>query len=265
VNPEPAHDSVRPGLATRVATLMPDAWFTGAMARAYRRFEPELPRIDDFCPRGGTALDVGAWYGPWSRALASRADRVIAFEPNPSVALVLRRTVPANVEVVEAVAGAGTTTTAQLWVPLSGRGTEGIASTLAHADDAVPVTVPATTLDAVVAEQVQGAVSIIKIDVEGAEQAVLAGAADTLATHRPVLLIELEYHRSDVDATVAGLTGLGYVAEVLVDGAWRALASYDLAAHQAAVRPKVDGRGLIGRILRPGPTYVNNVLFRAAG
>lgn len=263
MNPEPGNDSARPGLATRVASLLPETWFTGAMATAYRRFEPELPRIDDFCPRGGTALDVGAWYGPWSRALASRVDQVLAFEPNPSVAQVLRRTVPVNVEVIEAVAGSGTTTTATLWVPPSGRGTEGIASTLAHGEDALPLTVSATTLDAVVAEHVQGAVSIVKIDVEGAEQAVLAGAVDTLTTHRPVLLIELEYHRSDVDATVASLGKLGYAAEVLVAGAWRPLVSFDLRAHQAEVLPRVEGRGLIGRVLRPGPTYINNVLFRA--
>ena len=262
MNPEPQPDSARPGLATRMADLLPEAWFTGAMARAYRRFEPELPRLGDFCPTEGTALDVGAWYGPWSRALASRVERVIAFEPNPSVAGVLRRTVPGNVEVIEAVAGAGTTTTATLWVPPSGRGTEGIASTLAHADDAVPVPVPATTVDAVVAERVPGPVSIIKIDVEGAEQAVLAGATDTLTTYHPVLLIELEYHRSDVDATVAGLAELGYTAEVLVAGSWRLLASFDLRAHQAEVLPQVEGRGLIGRVLRPGPTYINNVLFR---
>jgi len=244
---------------------MPDSWFTGAMAAAYRRFEPELRRIDDFCPRTGTALDVGAWYGPWARALAARVEQVMAFEPNPAVADVLRRTVPANVEVIEAVAGGSADTSSTLWVPPTGRGTEGVASTLGHADDAVPVPVAATTLDAVVAERVSGPVTIVKIDVEGAEQAVLEGAAATLASQRPVLLIELEYHRSDVDATVAHLAGLGYDASVLVDGTWRPWAEFDLRSHQAEVLPHVEGRGLIGRILRPGPTYINNVLFRAEG
>jgi len=244
---------------------MPDSWFTGVMATAYRRFEPELRRIDDFCPTSGTALDVGAWYGPWSRALATRVDEVVAFEPNPAVADVLRRTVPGNVRVVEAVAGSSADTSSTLWVPPSGRGTEGIASTLDHAADAVGVPVAATTVDAVVADSVTSPVTIIKIDVEGAEQAVLDGAADTLAAQHPVLLIELEYHRSDVDATVAHLLTLGYDASVLVEGSWRPWAEFDLRAHQAEVLPHVEGRGLVGRIVRPNPTYINNVLFRAAG
>lgn len=242
---------------------MPERWFTGIMATAYRRFEPELRHLDDFCPSQGTALDVGAWYGPWTRALSRRVERVLSFEPNPQVAAVLRRTVPTNVEVIEAVAGSATDATSTLWVPPTGRGTEGVATTLAHDEDAVPVPVQATTLDAVVATSVMGSVSIIKIDVEGAEQAVLDGAVDTLAQHRPVLLIELEYHRADVDATVAHLTTNGYAASVLVDGTWRPWDDFDLRAHQAEVLPSVEGRGLVGRIVRPGPTYINNVLFRA--
>jgi len=255
-------DAARRGVAATLAARMPDAWFTRVMATAYPRFEPELRHLDDFCPRTGTALDVGAWYGPWTRALARRVDQVVAFEPNPTVADVLRRTVPGNVEVVEAVAGNAADATSTLWVPPSGRGTEGIASTLAHGEDALPVAVAATTVDAVTAT-LSGPVTIIKIDVEGAEQAVLDGAIDTVTQHHPVLLIELEYHRSDVDATVTFLRDLGYAASVLVDGSWLDWADVDLRAHQAEVLPSIEGRGLIGRIVRPGATYINNVLFRA--
>lgn len=255
------------GLASRVAERLPEPWFAGAVATAYRRFEPELRRLPEFCPPHGTALDVGAWYGPWSRALAARVDRVVAFEPNPRVAGVLRRTLPGNVRVVEAAAGAVDGGAATLWVPPRGMGTEGVASTLDHAEDAVPVTVTTTTLDAQAygPDPVPGRVTLVKVDVEGAEQQVIDGAARLLDEHRPVLVVELEHHRSDVDATVRSLVGRGYRPEVLVEGRWRSLDDFDLPSHQAEVLPRLADRGLLGRVLRPGPAYVNNVVFRPVG
>ena len=55
----------------------------------------------------------------------------------------------------------------------------------------------------------------VKIDVEGAELAVLAGARETLARHRPVVF--LSTHGPDVHAASLGfLRGLGYrVAPIL--------------------------------------------------
>lgn len=53
----------------------------------------------------------------------------------------------------------------------------------------VPVRVRA--LDVVIAEAELPLPDVIKMDVEGAETRVLKGAAQTLATRRPVMLIEL--------------------------------------------------------------------------
>ena len=240
----------------KLSTLVPDQLYAGVVARTYRRFEPELRHLDDFCPQHGTALDIGAWYGPWSRALARRVDNVVAFEPNPAVASVLSRTVPANVRVVPAAATdhAGS---AQLWVPATGMGTEGVAS-LQPLADAQPVQVRSTTVDALGLNDV----TMVKIDVEGAELATLHGAESTLTRYRPTLLIELEYRRGPVDEVLAFLTELGYTGEILLAGHWVPLAGFDLAAHQHQVAPAVAG--YLSRLLLGGPRYVNNVLFRAA-
>ena len=50
-------------------------------------------------PMGGVALDVGAWYGPWTYWLSRRAAHVTAFEPNPEVAKVLEHAAAPNVTV----------------------------------------------------------------------------------------------------------------------------------------------------------------------
>ena len=236
-----------------ISALLPDRLYAATIAASYRRFEPELRRLDDFCPRRGTALDVGAWYGPWSRALAKRVDTVLAFEPNPDVATLLARTAPRNVRVLAAAATDrdGTDT---LWVPTTGMGTEAVASL--RATGGRPVRVDTVAIDGLELTDV----TMIKLDVEGAELAALRGARSTVERCRPVLLIELEYRRGPVDEVLALLAELGYSGEVLLDGRWAPLAGFDLAGHQARVAPTVPG--YLRTVLLGGPRYVNNVLFR---
>src|SRR5215470_12577506 len=78
-------------LRERLAMLMPPSWFyRRRMAEEARSGEPELAILDKLVPRGGTAVDVGANQGIFAFALATIADRVIAFEPNPDYALFAR-------------------------------------------------------------------------------------------------------------------------------------------------------------------------------
>jgi FkbM family methyltransferase len=249
--------SVQPGSAalSRLVALLPDAIFAAAIARSYHRFEPELRRLADFCPEHGTAIDVGAWYGPWSRALARRVDSVVAVEANPAVSGVLRRTVPANVRVVPA-AITDRPGEVRLSVPPTGRGTEGTA-TIRNGDDPGAITVAATTIDELGLRDV----TMIKLDVEGAELPALRGAESTLDKYRPVLLIELEYRHGPVDEVIAYLAEFGYQGQVLLGSTWHPVDRFDLAGHQSRVAPLI--RGYLPTVLRGGPRYVNNVLFRA--
>jgi FkbM family methyltransferase len=243
-------------VASAVAGRLPDRVVAGMLTATYRRVEPELRRLDDFCPRRGTALDVGAWYGPWTRALARRVDRVVAVEANPEVAGVLERTAPPNVRVVRAAA-TDHTGEETLWVPPGGVGTEAVASLSQEANPgSQPVSVPATTID----ELGLTDLTFIKLDVEGAELAALRGAESTVDKFRPVLLIELEYRRGPVDEVVDYLAGFGYRGEVLLGSTWHPLARFDLAGHQRRTAPLV--RGYLPSVLLGGPRYVNNVLFR---
>src|SRR5260370_35917094 len=119
------------GARSAGARAVPPPAFAAMMRAIYPRVEVELARIATWAPRGGTAVDVGAWYGPWTARLSRLADRVVTIEPNPVLAQLVRARFPAA-QIVEAAASdhAGS---AELWFPRGGRGAEGVAS-LEHRD-----------------------------------------------------------------------------------------------------------------------------------
>jgi hypothetical protein len=83
----------------------------------------------------------------------------------------------------------------------------------------IGLTVTTVTLDGFAAGAGLTRLDLVKIDVEGHECAVLAGAADLLARFRPVIILEIG-HETMVDraAIHALLTGIGYdLSGVLLD------------------------------------------------
>jgi FkbM family methyltransferase len=74
------------------------------------------------------------------------------------------------------------------------------------------IRVPCTTLDALAAEQPLP-IGLLKIDVEGLERAVIAGAAELLRRDRPVLLVEIYGgvdSNPDPEGTVEDIRAHGY-------------------------------------------------------
>jgi FkbM family methyltransferase len=81
--------------------------------------------------------------------------------------------------------------------------------------------VEVTTLDAFAATRPLDDLALVKIDVEGFEDQVIAGGRRTLESLRPDLFVEIYGGTSsnpDPELTVATIQGLGYRAFVLVDG-----------------------------------------------
>jgi FkbM family methyltransferase len=96
---------------------------------------------------------------------------------------------------------------------LSASPTWGRLATAGYTPEKVGTTrVPVRRLDSLVAESGLPAPDLIKMDVEGAEADVLAGATHLLATARPVLLIET--HGTN-QAVVDALAGFDYQTFVL--------------------------------------------------
>jgi FkbM family methyltransferase len=148
---------------------------------------------------GASVWDVGANVGVFSFAaawLAGRQGRVLALEPDPFLAGLLRRTArgaPPQLAVVdvEEAAACDRAGRVRLHVAVRGRASNHIEGTgRSTAGGAREVReVAAVTLDGLLAGR--RAPDLVKIDVEGAEAAVLRGAGELLRRARPRLLCEV--------------------------------------------------------------------------
>jgi FkbM family methyltransferase len=161
----------------------------------YRLLKPAapLPIIGALCKPGDTFVDVGANIGNWTLEAArfvGPQGRVLAIEPVPHMAEALRKTARANrlghVAVAE-VALAETAGTRSFSVE---RGNTGGSRLGTMSGDVQGITVRTAPLDAVVEEQGLQRLDVLKIDVEGFEAEVLAGAAQSLARFRPAIYME---------------------------------------------------------------------------
>jgi FkbM family methyltransferase len=165
---------------------------------------------------GASVWDVGANVGVFAFAAASRAGRagrVLAFEPDPFLAGLLRRTataVPSQLAMVEVVEAAACERVGRARLHIAARGRasnhlEGAGRTTAGGIRDVRE-VAALTLDSLLSSC--RAPDLLKIDVEGAEAAVLRGARELLRGHRPRLLCEVS---AELQEVVTGeLNELGY-------------------------------------------------------
>lgn len=137
-------------------------------------------------------IDIGANVGFYSCLTASRGKPTIAIEPSPRNLKFLNRNISENhfncIEVMP-LGLAGEPGLARMY------GYGGIASFVsgwAQARAAHSCVVPVTTLDALAAGRFQGQRLLIKMDVEGFELDVLAGAGKTLdLTPKPTWLVEI--------------------------------------------------------------------------
>ncbi len=250
-------------IPTYVFDALPPALRYRAVATQYRLWEGELRRIADFVPRGKVALDIGAWWGPWTYWLSRRSSQVHSFEPVPYIAEFLRTVVAPNVT-VHNLALSDRDESAVLHMPHGGTGSEG-RSTLHEPpfEGATDISVQVTPLDKL---EIPGPIGFIKIDVEGHEMQALRGAEATIIEHKPNLLVEIESHsdrQTRVEDVVSLLGSYGYQATFLRRGAWVPFSEFDLERDQRALAGTVRGRSLLANtMLTRG--YVNNFLFRQA-
>ena len=160
------------------------------------------------------AIDVGANVGVHSLVMASRGATVLAIEPNP---IVYRRLL-SNIDLngftnirAQNIAISDSPGELCFSFPASDETNQGSGAVMSGGNTRVP----AVTLDRLVEIEGLDRVDFLKIDVEGWEPAVLAGAEQVVAKHRPLLVFEHNaYHwrrtGGDITAVLGALRAWGY-------------------------------------------------------
>ena len=195
----------------------------------------QINQMSRYIEPGSCVIDIGANVGFFTRGFARAAGKdgvILAFEPQTvprsilTVASFFKRN--QNIQILPFALGE-TSGMLTLNIPFKAKGSVGI--NLAHGGDPEEMaerftlkseTVPLARLDDVLTRYDLGPISMIKIDVEGAELNVLRGAAQTLRTHKPVIICEIDgrEHRfgGSSEALVSFLAELGYLPFSLESG-----------------------------------------------
>jgi len=220
--------------------------------------------VRQYVESGSTVLDIGANQGLYARTMLSRGARVYAFEPNPEMAQTLSRNLRnPRLEVVQK-AIADRVGMVEFHIDLR-PGVGAVASSVHRLDDLEGVTrqitVECTTVDAFCGER-RIRPQFIKVDVEGGEREVFAGARETIARNAPFMVFEFwetwwrrgisdifEQLAPDYDLVVLGTGEDAYALYTAEGDSGRCVGSVDIGCIPK-VQPARPSRGWKDRILR---------------
>jgi FkbM family methyltransferase len=211
--------------AARRRVVIPDGWSDQDVAGMHSVFCGRIYEVAGFEP-SGVVVDVGAGYGDYA-VLTSRLPgvrEVVALEPTPHTVRRAREFAAANGAQIRFVEAAGGSQAGRLRLGDAGTQAVSVFSDSGGYEVAV-VAVDELGLDRV---------DFLKVDVEGAETAVLQGARRTLATSRPRIAIEVHSKAlaKEVDDLLRG-------------------AGYTLAYHDKGVRASYPMDRVQNRFYRP--------------
>jgi FkbM family methyltransferase len=240
-------------IARYLSLQYPVAWTRYNRTLRKHHFEPEYWLIPLFCRHDKISVDVGANMGIFAFAMQRYSREVVAFEPNTDLWPFLRRFLGGKVR-LEAAALSDRAGRAEFRVVTDNTGVATIEannplSMIDRPETIASRSVATRTLDSFALSDV----SFIKIDVEGHEEAVLAGGRETIAASRPVVLVEAE-DRHNPGAP-------GRVAE------W--FETFDYAGFFIRARRLMPIAELVPADTDPagltGGTYINNFVFIPRG
>lgn len=158
-------------------------------------YEREMQLLEALCDPQKTGIDVGAKVGMYTFRIRDRSSDVIAFEPIPVFQNYLRAVFDGKRGRIEPYALSSEKGSAVLRLPFDGGGGPQFGRSTIEASNQLQVKEVARTEELQIEtrrldDYELPSLGFIKIDVEGHELSVLAGAEKTIAKHRPNLLIE---------------------------------------------------------------------------
>jgi FkbM family methyltransferase len=170
---------------------------------------------------GDTVIDCGAHVGLFT-LLAARcvgpSGRVLAIEPNPDSATLLRRNVDAlgeSVARIDIVQAAAASAAGSLTLHAGAGRNSAYSSAVAAVEHADNVRVAAITIDDLLRERGVNLAALLKIDVEGAELDVWKGCAAAIRNNRlPLIMVEF----TEANQRAAGLATMDLIHAWEADG-----------------------------------------------
>jgi FkbM family methyltransferase len=233
-------------------------FYVRALKARFRDHRPEFDAIKRHIRTGDVVCDVGANKGSftyWLSRWCGKAGRLIAFEPQPDLAHRLAavcagiglRNVRVEAKAVHSSSGFG-----QLYIPVGHQPGASLNRSICSTGkiDAVPV--PVISLDDYFKENER--ISLLKVDVEGAELEVFWGARRILERCSPALIFECEARHltgKTVGQVFSYLESLGYRGHFFCDGGAYPLSRFSVASHQRQE----------GEWFWKQKTYCNNFIF----
>jgi FkbM family methyltransferase len=212
-------------------------FYIRALKARYRDQKTELSVIRQHVRPGDIVCDIGANKGSFVFWLARwcRSGTVVAFEPQPSFAKLLKTLChrSRNVEIV-AAAVYSSSGTLNLYIPKGHL--QSASLMMPEVLDAMAVPVPTISLDEYFSTHRR--ISLLKIDVEGAEMEVFKGADRILREHSPLLVFECEgrhLKNGNVQDVFSYLTNLGYQGRFICGGRLLPISSFESAIHQPRI------------------------------
>ncbi len=214
--------------------------------------EAEMAFLGSIVKSEDRAIDIGGNRGVYAYRLWRLGARVEVFEPNPACSNVLEAWAIGKPRVkVHTVALSSRPGSATLHIPVDESGVEHDASASIEHRGSTPVRDQLVALRTLDSYGFNG-VTLIKIDVEGHENSVLEGAARTLWSSRPALLIEIEqrHHSKPLDEVFGKVLAFGYQGFFLAAKELRPLDQFDADRHQS-----------MKHFVTRREAYINNFLF----
>jgi FkbM family methyltransferase len=154
-------------------------------------------RLGQLLKPGDTFIDVGANHGTYSTKAAQTlgADgQIIAIEPQPRLAALVRQSLDANAQclyTVYEVACSSSEGKATFYVPTDSSGAAGLFAAHSGAHHFQALTVETRRFDELVDWQALPGNILLKLDIEGGEYNFLQGARAMIQTRRPRILMEI--------------------------------------------------------------------------
>ena len=214
-------------------------FYIRALKARFRDHRSEFDAIRRHIRAGDIVCDVGANKGSftyWLSRWCGEEGRLIAFEPQQGLAQRLAavcagiglRNVRVEAKAVHSSSGYG-----ELYIPRGHQPGASLNRSPCSSGEFDAVPVPMIALDEYFKENER--ISLLKVDVEGAELEVFRGARRILERCSPALIFECEARHltgKSVGDVFAYLESLGYRGHFFCDGGARPLSMFSVASHQ---------------------------------